>query len=92
MTKTFLLISRVEFTSESNLNCLRCKIKNKIEKRSEMTARLSSVKGQQIFVAYFFSSERMAAEVISEKKKVIVSTVPRMVSPRAESELIYKGK
>ena len=45
MTKTFLLISRVEFISESNFNCLRCKIKNKIEKRSKMAARLSSVKG-----------------------------------------------
>ena len=44
MTKTFLLISRVEFISESNFNCLRCKIKNKIEKWSKMTARLSSVK------------------------------------------------
>ena len=37
------------------------------------------------------SSELMAAEVIS-KKKVIASPVPRMVSPRTESELIYKGK
>ena len=36
-------------------------------------------------------SERMAAKVIS-KKKVIASPVPRMVSPRSESELIYKGK
>ena len=44
MTKTFLLISRVEFISVSNFNCLRCKIKNKIEKQSKMTARLSSVK------------------------------------------------
>ena len=37
------------------------------------------------------SSERMAAEMIS-KKKVVASPVPRMVSQRSESELMYKGK
>ena len=37
------------------------------------------------------ASELMAAEVIC-KKKGIASPVPTMASPRAESELIYKGK
>ena len=63
------------------------------------------LRGSYIFVAYFnyvsdvmmtkllgSASELMAAEVISKQKKVIVSPVPRMASPRAESELICKGK
>ena len=37
-------------------------------------------------------SDPMAAEVISKKKNVIASPVPRMVSSPAEPELIYKGK
>ena len=65
---------------------------------------MAHVKGSHIFVAHFdyvcdvmmpklreSASELMAAEVIS-KKKFIASPVPRMASPRAESELIYKEK
>ena len=37
------------------------------------------------------ASQLMAAEVIS-KKEVIASLLLRMVSPRAGSKLIYKGK
>ena len=62
-------------------------------------------KGSHIFVAHFDSvcdvmmtklvglaSELMAAKVISKKKKVIVSSLPMMASPRTKSELICKGK
>ena len=63
-----------------------------------------TLRGPQIFVAHFdfvgdvmmtkwlgLASELMVAEVIS-KKKVTASPMPRMASPRAESELMRKEK